>query len=177
MTALQVRSEPVSAAPVVEQRVALRKLLWVAPLLLVAALVTNSVIRAAALLFNTNSGVFMPVAGPTYIVLTIAGVLGAVLVFLAVVRFGKRPLTWYPRIALAALLLSLIPDIGLLFAPSPAAGGGFSPAGGGPGPAALMGSADLFSVGALMLMHAATALLCIVLLTRLTRHNPIGRVV
>ena len=176
MTAPQVSSGPVSAVPVVEQRVALRKLLWVAPLLLVAALVTNSVIRAVAQALNTNSSQFMPIAGPIYIVFTLAGVLGAVLVFMVLVRFGKRPLTWYPRIALVALLLSLIPDISLLFAPSPAAGGGFPPLGAPPDASMLMGSADLFSVGALMLMHAATALLCIVLLTRLTRPNPTGRV-
>ncbi len=99
------------------ERVSFRRLLWVGPLAVVAAVAVNVVIRTVAVaLFGLTD--FPPLMlGPT-ILFTIFGVLGAVMVFALVARFSGRPIRLFRRVALVALLVTLVPDVLLLVAPS-----------------------------------------------------------
>jgi hypothetical protein len=81
-----------------------------------------------------------------YIVFTVIGALGAVLVFALVARFSRRPIRLYRIIATVMLVLSPIPDL-LLFS--------------------FLGGA--VPVAVLLLMHVATYLVCVGMLTTMTQ--------
>lgn len=101
------------------ERVSFRKLLWVGPLAIVAAVVVNVVIWSVSVaLFGLTD--FPPLAlGSTITILfTVFGVLGAVVVFALVARFSRRSIRLFKRIALVALLVTLVPDVLLLVAPT-----------------------------------------------------------
>jgi hypothetical protein len=58
---------------------------------------------------------FLPLGvGPT-VVFTVAGMVGAVVVFGPILRFAGRPVRLFRRVALAVLLVSLVPDVLMLF--------------------------------------------------------------
>lgn len=61
---------------------------------------------------------FPPLALGTTVLFTVVGVLGAVVVFALVARFSRRPIRLFRRVALVALLVTLVPDVLLLVAPS-----------------------------------------------------------
>ena len=82
---------------------------------ILGAVAATLAVRAAALTaFDIPSG-FEPlaVAGPT-VFLTVVGVAAGLGVAVAVDRWSERPVTLFRRIAVAALLLSLVPDFWLL---------------------------------------------------------------
>ena len=137
----------------VSERVDLRRLLWLGPLVIVAALAANAIVRAVALAVLDVPATFTPLASPSFISLTIIGVLGAVIVFAVVGARAKQPISTFRKIAVGALLVSCLPDIGLLF------GGGGMPA------------AALSNVLALMLMHTAAYAISVGLLTTLARRR------
>jgi uncharacterized protein DUF6069 len=74
----------------------------------------NVVIRTVAVsLLGVGEG-FLPLGvGPT-VVFTVVGMVGAVVVFGLIVRFAGRPERLFRRVALAVLLVSLVPDLLLL---------------------------------------------------------------
>lgn len=78
------------------------------------AVAANVLIRTVAVsVFGIGEG-FPPLGvGPT-VVFTVAGVVGAVVVFGAMLRFARRPVRLFRRVALAVLLVSLVPDLLLL---------------------------------------------------------------
>jgi hypothetical protein len=129
-------------------RVDFRKLLWVGPLTIIAAIVANLIIQQIAAAALRPDPSFMPLSPPPPIMFTLIGVLGAVIVYAVVGRFAHRPIALFRRIALVALLVSLIPDV-LLLLP-----------GGMPG-------ANLPNVIVLMLMHVVAWAISVNLLTRL----------
>jgi hypothetical protein len=108
------------------QRVRAGRLWWVGLLAIVASALANSIVRAIAVPLLGISPEFMPLQISPPIFFSVIGVLGAVIVFAIVARFSSRPIQLFRRIALAALALSIIPDIGLLFGDSMP---GTSPAG------------------------------------------------
>jgi hypothetical protein len=99
-----------------------------------------------------------------------------------------HPIRWYRIVGVIALVISLIPDLllglggdlrrtgsamvapfsrlGALVLPAPAAGGGPR---GGPSPGDVLPGLPWERVLILMLLHVATAVVCIVLLTTLSR--------
>lgn len=104
------------------EQIRLSKLVWVAPLAIVASTAANLTLyfMANALvgvewlpMFNAAS-----VAGSTMVYL-----LAAAAIFAAVARFARRPVWLYQRIALAALVLSFFAPVsallGLSAAPAP----------------------------------------------------------
>ena len=116
------------------------------------------------------------------------GALLAVIVFALMVWLVPRPIRWFRIVAVIALLLSLIPDLLLGFggdarrmgtsmvSPFSRFGGLFFPAQqgggrppGGPSPGDALPALPWDRVLILMLMHTAVAVVCIVLLTTLTR--------
>ena len=78
------------------------------------AVLVNVVIRTVAV-FGEG---FLPLGvGPT-VFFTMVGMAGAVVVFGLMLRFAKRPVRMFRRVALAVLLVSLVPDVLMLLAPS-----------------------------------------------------------
>jgi hypothetical protein len=129
--------------------------------------------------------------GPPTVTLAIEGSVAAVLVFIAFALVLPRPIFWYRIVGVIALVLSWLPDIALGLGGGPmrlamryvapltevgflGARGGPPP--GGPRPGAGSGGPppDFFAaqpieqVLALMLLHTAVAVVCIVMLTTLT---------
>ncbi|MXZ70373.1 MAG: hypothetical protein F4Z04_02505 [Acidobacteria bacterium] len=80
-----------------------------------AAVAATLAVRAAAIVTLDIPAEFQPlaVAGPT-VFLTSVGVVAGLTVALAIDRWSARPVQLFRRIAIAALLLSLLPDFWLL---------------------------------------------------------------
>lgn len=134
------------------ERVATGRLWWVGLLATVISVIANALIVTIARgLFNVPQE-FPPFTVPQFTFLTIAGVVGATIVFAVVGRFARRPIRAFTWIAVVALILSWIPDFGLLAArPFP--------------------GTTIQSVGTLMFMHVVTAAISVGLLTRLGRER------
>jgi hypothetical protein len=127
------------ALPRRKEQIGWSRLWWVGLGILVVSVVVNLLLRSIVLaLFST-----LIMTSDHIILLTVIGVIGAILVFAMVARFAAHPITLYRRIAGVALLLSFIPDFLLLTV-------GFS----------------VIVVGAYILMHIATAAICVIGLTR-----------
>jgi len=88
-----------------------RRLLWVGPLTVVAAVVAVQIVRfiILAVLPQASNAMQLSVVGIS-VVFTAVLVIGAVLVFALVARFATQPLALYQWIALIVLVLSFIPD-------------------------------------------------------------------
>jgi len=198
MTTSTVAAETRRVAP--RERVAWPRLIWVAPLTVLAALAVNFVIRFVVQSLNPRLS-RMPQLEQPMITLTIVGSLAAIAMFVVVgLLVRDRPFFWYRVIAIGALLLSWLPDIALAIGGAPAgmamrvvgpvatfgqpapsgppprgagAGGGPGGGGGGPGgggpPGGFSFTVPVEQVLVLMLLHLATALVCIALLTTLMR--------
>jgi hypothetical protein len=164
-----------------------RRLLWVAPLTVVVALVVNLLIKTVLQALNPALAE-MGQLGRPLIILTLEGAILAVLVFALLVWLVPHPIRWFRLVAVIALLLSLIPDLLLglggdlrrtgsaMVAPFTRFGAQFFPAEpgggrppGGPSAGDVLPGLPWDRVLILMLLHAATAIVCIVLLTTLTR--------
>ena len=89
----------------------LKKLWWVGPLTVLAAIIGVLIVRSVAM------AVLQPPYGPGLamivipIVLTIVLCTGAVLVFALVGRFAKNPVRTYLIIAVIFLVISFLPDL------------------------------------------------------------------
>ena len=97
---------------------------------------------------------FAPLATPAApIIFTTLGVVGATLVLALIARFARRPITVFRIVAVVVLVLSLLPNIGMMLDPSTSQF-----------PGATTASAFLLS-----LMHLPPAILSIWLLPALAR--------
>jgi hypothetical protein len=168
------------------------RLLWVGPLTVIVALIVNLIIKTVAIAINPALA-DMGQLGNSLIVLTVEGAILAVIVFALMVWLVPHPIHWFRVVGVIALLISIIPDImlglggdtrragsslvgpflrvGALFAPPPS---------GGPRPPSGQGGAALDGLPAervllLIVLHVATAVVCIVLLTTLTREPDSGQ--
>ena len=171
-----------------------RRLLWVGPLTVVVALLVNLGIAALLRAINPDLNE-MGQLGRPLVILTVEGAILAVLVFALVVWLVPHPIRPYRILGTIALVISLIPDLllgfggdlrragsamvspftrfGAQFFPAEPGGGG-PPQGGGPSAADVLPGLPWDRVLILMLLHTATAVVCIVLPTTLTR-EPIAR--
>ncbi len=137
-----------SSAP--SERVSLGRLRWVGPLAVVAAVGANVLF---ALIANPLFGVspeYPPLTLGAIAMFTAVFVLAAVGVFALVARFARRPIRLYWRIAVAALVLSFIPDVALAFTDS---------------------TTGAREAVLLMLTHVVAAAVCVPVLTTLTREG------
>lgn len=91
------------------ERVSFGRLLWVGPLAIVAALFGLALFGLVELL---------PLTPGSAVLFTVLEVLGAVVVFALVARFSRRTILLFGRVAPAALLVTLVPDVVLLVVPS-----------------------------------------------------------
>ena len=135
--------------PLSRHRFALRKLVWVGPLTIVVAALVNLVIRSVAVAFFGVPGGFTDLQAPVVIGSTIVFLLLALLAFVLVGRFAGHPVWFYRMLALDALLVSFLNPILLLAGAFPAPG------------------MNLHIVGTMIVMHCASALLTVGLLTTL----------
>lgn len=168
------------------------RLLWVAPLTVAAALAVNLIIKTIVQALNPALSE-MGQLGRPLIILTLEGAILAVIVFALMIWLVPHPIRWYRIVAVIALLISLIPDLLLglggdlrrtgsaLVSPFTRFGSRFFPATGGGGPpsggsqaAETLPGLPWDRVLILMLLHTATALVCILLLTTLTRDPAAG---
>lgn len=163
------------------------RLLWVAPLTVVVALAVNLAIKTIVQALNPALNE-MGQLGRPLVILTLEGAILAVIVFALMVWLVPHPIRWFRIVAAIAWLISLIPDLllglggdarrtgsamvspftrfGAQFFPAPPGGG---QQGGGPSPAEALPGLPWDRVLILMLLHTATAVVCIVMLTTLTR--------
>ncbi|HET6318299.1 MAG TPA: hypothetical protein VFG86_17740 [Chloroflexota bacterium] len=165
------------------------RLIWVAPLTLIAALAVNFGIKLVVQAIHPSLA-RMPQLESPMVTLTVLGTAPAIVAFVIVGLVTRRPFFWYPIVAGVALLLSWIPDIMLgmggqtaftamrIVGPltslgQPGPGGGGPPPGprpGGPPPGGGGGfTTPIEQVLVLMLLHLATAVVCVVMLTVLMR--------
>ena len=167
--------------------VSLTRLLWVAPLTVVVALVVNLIIKTLVQAIDPSLSE-MGQLGRPLIILTLEGAILAVIVFALMVWLVPHPIRWFRIVAVIALLISLIPDLmlglggdarrtgsamvgpfsrfGSIFFPAQQAG---SRPPGGPTPGQALPGLPWNQVLVLMLLHTAVAVVCVVLLTTLTR--------
>jgi hypothetical protein len=163
------------------------RLLWVGPLTVIVAFIVNQIIKTIAIALNPSLA-DMGQLGRSLIVLTLEGAILAVIVFALMVWLVPHPIRWFRIVAVIAWLISLIPDLllglggdarrvgsamvapfsrfGALFFPAAPSGGRPS---GGPSPGETLPGLPWDRVLLLMLLHTATFLVCVVLLTTLTR--------
>jgi hypothetical protein len=131
----------------------LGRLARVGALAVAFAVVVNVVIRTVAVsLLGIGEG-FLPLGvGPT-VVFTVAGMVGAVVVFGLILRFAQRRPVWlFRRVALVVLWISLVPDVLLLLSGS-------------------VPGATVASVGTLMVEHVASWAVAVGVLTTLVREG------
>ena len=128
--------------------VELRKLWWVGPLTVLAAIVGVLIVRTIARLilqppYAPGLAMFM-----IPIVLTLVLCTAAVLVFALVGRFAKNPVRTYIIISFVFLIISFLPDIAAASMRMPGAGWPYSIT--------------------LMIMHVVAGVITVLMLTRLT---------
>ena len=135
------------------EQVAVRKLWWVGPLTIISAALANLIVRAIAVAFFGVPGTFQYFQAAYVIGSTIIYLLLALIAFVLVSRFARRPIRFYRVLALVALLVSfLIPVMAL---------GGLLPI---PGM-----NAHIFWT--MIVMHIVSAVIVVGLLTTLTREQ------
>ena len=163
-----------------------RRLLWVAPLTVAAAVLVNVAIAFLLRAINPDLNE-MGLLGRPNVILTLEGAVLAVIVFALMVWLVPHPIRWFRVVGVLALLISLIPDVLLgmgggwreagsgMVAPFGKAGMMLFPTSGGGGrppaqaPGEVLPGLPWDRVLILMSLHVAAAIVCIVLLTTLTR--------
>jgi hypothetical protein len=174
------------------ERVSWPRLLWVAPLTIVVAVGVCLALRSLVQALDPSLARTPQLQEPM-LTLALEGAVAAVVVFMLFALLVPRPLFWYRIVGAVALVLSWAPDIGLGLGGTPMRLAlryvspltslpipGLSQAGppaGGPPPGAQAGgpppgffsAMSIEQVLVLMLLHTAVAVVCIVMLTTLTR--------
>jgi hypothetical protein len=130
------------------ERVLYGKLLVASLVALVGSVAANQLVRAIAVALLRPDPGFMPLQVGPPIFFSVIGVLGAIGAYALIGRLSRRPVTLFRRVALATLLLSLVPDLIMLVSP-------FIP------------GTTLPNVIALMLMHIVAWYITVQALTRL----------
>ena len=110
-----------TVVPTPSERVSLKRLLWAGPLAIVLALIANGIVRAIALAVLDIPADFMPLQSPAFIFLTVVLLLGAIVTFAVIGRLSRRPVRTFQIVAAIVLVLSFLPDIGLLVSGAPGA--------------------------------------------------------
>ena len=101
-----------------EERVALRKLIWVGPLAVVAAAAANEIARRALVAALPISPDFLPMQAEGVAMMTVLFTVAAVLVFAATARLTIQPIRTYQIVAVVALVVSFFPDLMLFEDPT-----------------------------------------------------------
>jgi Family of unknown function (DUF6069) len=143
-------SQGITGKAPVSRKVDLRRIWQTGLLAIVAATVANLIIVGLANVILHPSAEFLPLQWVGVAVSTIIGVAGATIVFAIVSKMAQRPIRTFMILAVAAFVLTLIPDIALLLNPSTIAG------------------TTVGTVGALLIMHITAAVISMGMLTKLS---------
>src|SRR5438034_7876390 len=108
--------------PTSRPAVALRKLVWVGPLTIVSAALVNLVIRTITVAFFGVPAGFTYLQAPFVIASTLVFLVLALVAFILVGRFARRPVRFYRKLALVALFVSFLNPVMALAGLFPAAG-------------------------------------------------------
>ena len=139
------------ASTLLREQVALRKLIWVGPLTIVSTVIVNLIIRSIAVSSFGVPETFQYVQAPYVIGSTILFVLVALLVFVLVNRFARRPIQFYRLLAFVVLCISFLSPVialvGLFLAPG----------------------MTLSIFWTMIVMHTVSAIIVVGLITTLTR--------
>jgi hypothetical protein len=106
----------------VEKGFATRKLVWVGPLTIIAVVIVNLLIRIVAVSFFGVSDAFMYLQIPLVIGSSVFFLLLALLAFVLVGRFARRPVRFYRILAAVALVVSFLNPVMALSGGFPAPG-------------------------------------------------------
>ena len=128
---------------------ALRKLVWVGPLTIIVAVLVNLVIRTIAVTFFDVPDGFTYLQAPFVIGSTVVFLLLALVAFILVGRFARRPVGFYRILTLVALFVSFLNPIMALAGLYPAPG------------------MNLHIFWTMIVMHTVTAIITVSLLTTL----------
>ena len=109
--------------PADSSRPDLRRLIWVGPLIVAAAIVANVLFALLTTRLFGVSDEFPALTAGAIAMFTLFGVLGALIVFALVARFSRRPYALFRKIALVVLVVSLIPDLAMPWLPGPVPAG------------------------------------------------------
>src|SRR5437879_12759369 len=96
------------ASTLPREHVALRKFIWVGPLTIIAAAIANLMVRSIAVSIFGVPETFQYLQAPYVIGSTIVFLLMALLAFVLVNRFARRPIRFYRILALVVLCVSLL---------------------------------------------------------------------
>jgi hypothetical protein len=129
--------------------VALRKLVWVGPLTIIIATLVNLVIRTIAVAFFGVPDGFTYLQAPFVIGSTVVFLVLALVAFILVGRFARRPVGFYHILALVAVFVSFLNPVMALAGLFPAPG------------------MNLHIFWTMIVMHIVTAIITVSLLTRL----------
>ncbi len=110
------------ASTLLREHVALRKLIWVGPLTIVATIIVNLIIRTIAVSILGVSATFSYLQAPFIIGSTIIFLLLALLAFVLVNRFARHPIRFYRLLVLVALCISFLSPVMALTGLFPAPG-------------------------------------------------------
>ncbi len=131
-------------------QVALRKLIWVGPLTIVATAIANLIIRTIAISIFGVPETFQYLQAPYVIGSTIIFLLVALLAFALVNRFARRPIQFYRLLAFVVLCISFLSPVMALVGLFPAPG------------------MTLSIFWTMIVMHTVSAIIVVGLLTTLT---------
>src|SRR6266581_9717628 len=136
--------------PTSQEGFAIRKLVWVGPLTILVAVLFNLVLRTIAVAFFGVSAGFTYLQAPFVIGSTVVFLLLALVAFILVGRFARRPVRFYRMLTLVALIVSFLSPVMALVGLFPAPG------------------MNLPTFWTMIVMHTVTAMITVSLLTRLT---------
>ena len=110
------------ASTLLREHVALRKLIWVGPLTIVSTVIANLIIRSIAVSSFGVPETFQYVQAPYVIGSTTVFVLMALLAFVLVNSFARRPIRFYRLLAFVVLCISFLTPVMALVGLFPASG-------------------------------------------------------
>lgn len=135
------------------EHIALRKLIWVGPLTIVATAIANLIIRTIAVSIFGVSATFQYLQASYVIGSTIVFLLVALLAFVLVNRFAQRPIQFYRKLTFVVLCISFLSPVMALVGLFPAPG------------------MTLSIFWTMIVMHTVSAIIVVGLLTTLTREQ------
>jgi hypothetical protein len=135
------------------EHVALRKLIWVGPLTIVTTTIANLILRTIAVSVFGVPETFQYLQAPSVIGSTIIFLLVALLAFILVSRFARRPIRFYRVLAFIVLCISFLSPVMALVGLFPAPG------------------MTLSIFWTMIAMHLVSGILVIGFLTTLTREH------
>ncbi len=139
------------ASTLLREHVALRKLIWVGPLTIVFTVIVNLIIRSIAVSIFGVPETFQYLQAPYVIGSTIVFLLVALLAFVLVNRFARRPIRFYHILAFVVLCISFLSPVMALVGLFPAPG------------------MTLSIFWTMIVMHLVSAIIVVGLFTTLTR--------